>query len=69
MANWLTGVDTWERQWGAVELDVDVPSDSNGAREESEEEAIPDRRQGLKSGKQPIQEGLAENKRKRGAIC
>jgi hypothetical protein len=54
---------------GATELDVDVPSDSNGAREESEEEAVPDRRQGLKSGKQPVQEGLAEKKRKRGAAA
>lgn len=68
-ANWPTDVDAWERQQGAAELYVDVPSDSNGAGEESEEEAIPDQRQGLRSGKQPVQEGLAEKKRKRGAAA
>lgn len=37
--------------------------------EEEEEDAIPDRCHGPRSGKQPVQEGLANKKRKRGAVA
>ena len=63
---WLTGKEGRGRQ-PATPASEDTGS--TGPNGEEEEEAIPDRCQGLRSGKQPVQEGPADKKRKRGAAA